>query len=86
MRSSVRPVVEASAAPLGRGEAFLGPLRNERPLLLRQRGEYVEDEGVNIGAKLGYPPEDAAGHQRLDVRSAQYACRVQNAPLRVRHP
>ena len=29
----------AHTPPVGRGEAFPGPLRNERPLLLRQRGE-----------------------------------------------
>jgi hypothetical protein len=28
-------------------------LRDERPLLLRQRGEEVEDERVNVGAELG---------------------------------
>jgi hypothetical protein len=44
---------------LGQGGRFLGGnpksrfwanpgYRNERPLLLRQRGEQVEDEGVNV--------------------------------------
>ena len=48
------PAVQPPSSHLAawpRGEACLGPLRNERPLLLRQRGEQVEDEGVNVGAE-----------------------------------
>jgi hypothetical protein len=41
----------------------LGPLRDERSLLLRQRGEQVEDERVNVGAELGDDERHAVNHQ-----------------------
>jgi hypothetical protein len=41
--------------------------RNERPLLLRQRGEQVEDEGVNVGAKLRDDERHSVDHQAMHV-------------------
>jgi hypothetical protein len=47
------PAAELPAALFGNREALLRPLADELPLLLRQRGEQVQDERVNVGAKLG---------------------------------
>ncbi len=44
---------ELLAAGSGRGEALLGPLRDECALLLRQRGEQVQQERINVAAQLG---------------------------------
>ena len=51
------------AASLGALKNVLGSRRDHRALLLRQRGEQMQDEGVNVGAKLGNDELYALSHQ-----------------------
>jgi hypothetical protein len=51
---------------LGRGEACLGPLRDERSLLLRKRREQVQDEGINVRAEVSDQERHPMNHQARD--------------------
>ena len=61
-----RSAAEFFAALLGNREALLRPLADELPLLLRQSGEQVQDERVNVGAKLSDDERHPVRHQPRD--------------------
>ena len=47
-------------------KGLTGACRDQRALLLGQRGEQVQDEGINVGAKLGHQEGHLVGHQAAD--------------------
>ena len=64
----VRPVAEQGAGGLLPAERVAGPLRDQRALLLGERGEEVQHERVGVGAQLGDDERHALRHEAGDER------------------
>ena len=57
---------ERDAARLSGRQGLRGAPADERALLLRQRGEQVQDEGVNVGAEISDQERHPMNHQARD--------------------